>query len=87
LAAVIAMTRAGIRSFWASPDRTPPRVRLIEMAPVVVLLLLCALQTIQAGPIMRYMQATARSLHSPHDYIRGVLGPTAARPERNAGGT
>lgn len=87
LAAMIAMTRAGMRSFWASPDRTPPRVRLIEMAPVVVLLLLCALQTIQAGPIMRYMQATARSLHAPHDYIRGVLGPTAARPERNAGGT
>jgi multicomponent K+:H+ antiporter subunit D len=87
LAAVIAMTRAGIRSFWASPDRTLPRVRLIEMAPIVALLLFCALQTIQAGPIMRYMQATARSLHAPHDYIRGVLGPTAARPERRIGGT
>ena len=34
LTALIAITRAGIRAFWASPDRTVPRVRLIEMAPV-----------------------------------------------------
>jgi multicomponent K+:H+ antiporter subunit D len=74
LAALIAMTRAGIRAFWASPDRTVPRVRLIEMAPVAVLLLLCAIQTIEAGPVMRFMQATALSLHAPQDYIRGVLG-------------
>jgi multicomponent K+:H+ antiporter subunit D len=74
LAALIAMTRAGIRVFWASPDRAVPRVRLIEIAPVAVLLLLCAAQTIQAGPVMRFMQATAHSLHLPHDYIRGVFG-------------
>jgi multicomponent K+:H+ antiporter subunit D len=87
LAALIAMIRAGIRVFWASPDRTVPRVRLIEITPVVVLLLLCAVQTILADPIMRYMQATARSLHTPHDYIRAVLGPTAELPDRPIGGT
>lgn len=87
LAALIAMTRAGINAFWASPDRTVPRVHLIEIIPVVGLLLLCAMQTIQAGPIMRYMQATARSLHAPHDYIRAVLGPTAELPDRRKGGT
>jgi multicomponent K+:H+ antiporter subunit D len=87
LAALIAMTRAGIRAFWASPERTVPRVRLIEMAPVAGLLLLCALQTVQAGPIMRFMQATAQSLHAPNDYIRGVLGPTAERPSHLRGGT
>lgn len=81
LAALIAMTRAGIRVFWASPDRTVPRVRLIEMAPVAVLLLLCAIQTVQAGPIMRFMQATAKSLHAPQDYIRGVLGTIPERPK------
>src|SRR3954454_7639477 len=43
LAALIAMTRAGIRAFWASADRAVPRVRLIEVAPVGVLLLLCAI--------------------------------------------
>jgi multicomponent K+:H+ antiporter subunit D len=87
LAALIAMTRAGIRAFWASPDRTVPRVRLIEMAPVAVLLLLCAIQTIQAGPIMRFMESTAQSLHDPRDYIRGVLGSAAGRPNSLRGQT
>jgi multicomponent K+:H+ antiporter subunit D len=79
LAALIAMTRAGIRAFWASADRMVPRVRLIEIAPVAFLILLSALQTIEAGPVMRLMQATAQSLHQPHDYIRGVLGPPTER--------
>jgi len=87
LAALIAMTRAGIRAFWASPDRTVPRVRVIEIVPVAVLLLLCALQTIQAGPIMRFMQATAQSLHDPSDYIRGVLGSAVDRPDSRRGQT
>ena len=87
LAALIAMTRAGIRAFWASPDRTIPRVRLIEIAPVGVLLLLCAIQTVQAGPIMRFMQATAQSLHTPQGYIRDVLGPAAERPKGLKGPT
>lgn len=86
LAALIAMTRAGIRSFWASPDRTIPRVRLIEMAPVAVLLLLCAIQTVEAGPIMRFMQATAQSLHAPHHYVRGVLD-SPAKPSDSRGPT
>jgi multicomponent K+:H+ antiporter subunit D len=79
LAALVAMTRAGIRTFWASPDRAVPRVRLIEIAPVAVLLLLSAVQTIQAGPVMRFMQATAQSLHAPQDYVRGVLGSAEGR--------
>jgi multicomponent K+:H+ antiporter subunit D len=75
LAALIAMTRAGIRAFWAAPDRAVPRVRLIEFAPVAALLVLCALQTIQAGPVMRFMHATAEALHVPRDYVREVLRP------------
>jgi len=86
LAALIAVTRSGIRVLWASPDRSVPRVGLIEMAPVAILLFLCALQTVQAGPIMRFMQATAQSLHAPNDYIRGVLGPAAGQPNRSTGG-
>lgn len=85
LAALIAMTRAGIRVFWASSERSVPRVRLIEMAPVAILLVLCALQTVQAGPIMRFMQTTAESLHDSKSYIRGVLGPTAGRISPNGG--
>jgi multicomponent K+:H+ antiporter subunit D len=87
LAALIAMTRAGIRAFWASPDRSVPRVQLIEIVPVGALLLLCAIQTIEAGPIMRFMQATAQSLHAPHDYVSGVLGSAAERPKVPMGPT
>jgi multicomponent K+:H+ antiporter subunit D len=78
LSAVVAMTRAGIHALWT--ERDVPRVRVIEVAPIAVLLLLCAVQTLQAGPIMRMMQATAESLHSPGDYVREVLRPASERP-------
>lgn len=84
-ATLIAMTRAGIRSFWAAPDRTVPRVRVIEMAPVMFLLIVCAAQTVQAGPVMRFMQATAQSLHASDGYVRGVL-EIGEQGNRKAGG-
>jgi multicomponent K+:H+ antiporter subunit D len=85
LAALIAMTRAGIRAFWAAPDRAMPRVTVTEMVPIAALLILCMLQTIQAGPVMRFMQATAHSLHASRDYVRAVL-PPAKQQARKAGG-
>lgn len=72
LATIIAMTRAGIDAFWASPGEVP-RVRLAEIAPILLLLTLGVGLTVQAGPVMRYMEDTARSLHLPQDYVRGVL--------------
>ncbi|MBN9003120.1 MAG: Na+/H+ antiporter subunit E, partial [Rhizobiales bacterium] len=74
LATLIATTRAGIHALWASPDRAVPSVRLVEIVPIVALILLCAAQTMQAGPVMRYAQAAAGSLYTPHDYLRSVLG-------------
>lgn len=85
LAALIAMTRAGIRVFWASMDRTVPRVRVIEIAPIAFLLALCAMQTVHAGPVMRFMQATAQALHAPQDYVRRALSAAAARPPSQEG--
>src|SRR3546814_9781161 len=35
LATIVAMTRTGIDVFWASPAGEVPRVRVIEIAPVV----------------------------------------------------
>jgi multicomponent K+:H+ antiporter subunit D len=87
LAALIALTRAGIGAFWALPDRAAPRVRVIEMAPVAMLLILCAMQTIEAGPVMRFMHATALSLHTPQHYVRDVLGPSSSRPDPRGAGT
>jgi len=85
LAALIAMTRAGIRAFWAPVDRAVPHVRVIEMAPVAALLVLCAIQAAYAGPIMQYMRATAQSLHGPWTYMHEVMEPPHAM--RRVGGT
>jgi len=85
-ATLIAMTRAGIHVFWASPDRATPRVHVIEIAPIVFLLIICAAQTVQAGPVMRFMRATAQSLHAPDDYIRDVLHPHNGQAMHEAGG-
>jgi multicomponent K+:H+ antiporter subunit D len=72
-ATVIGMGRAGVRRFWAAPGT--PRVRVVEMAPIVLLLVLCAALTVQAGASMRYMNAAAQALHTPTAYIGHVLGP------------
>lgn len=86
LASVIAMTRAGIRTLWSPLERAVPRVRVIEMMPVLVLLFLCLTLTVQAGPVMRFMQATAHSLHAPQAYVHDVLSaPKAQRPSKDDG--
>lgn len=82
LAALIAMTRAGMRHFWPDFERQVPRVSALEMTPVATLLLLCALLTFQAGPVMRYMESAAQVLHQPAYYIEGVT--TAAPVQRLA---
>lgn len=80
LTALIAMIRAGIRSLWDSEEDHVPRIGVIEMAPVAGLLLLCAALTVQAGPVMAYMQATARSLHEPGPYVQDVLATPRRLP-------
>jgi multicomponent K+:H+ antiporter subunit D len=76
LAAVIAFGRAGVRVFWPAQERTIPRVRVVEMAPVAALLLLCLGLTAAAGPAMRYTQEAAAVLRAPQPYVEEVL----ARP-------
>jgi multicomponent K+:H+ antiporter subunit D len=78
LATLIAMTRTGISSFWARMDDSVPRVRVIEMAPVLCLLLLCLGLTVGGGPAMRYMEATTQALQTPQDYVTGVMGAPRA---------
>jgi multicomponent K+:H+ antiporter subunit D len=75
-AVMISLMRTGIRVFWVPVESTVPRIRFLEMVPIVVLLFLCAVLTVRAGPAARYMQATAQSLHEPGAYVRGVLAPS-----------
>jgi multicomponent K+:H+ antiporter subunit D len=73
LVAIVGLGRAGIRRFWAAGDASVPRVRVIEMLPVVLLIALCVAMTVAAGPIMRYLDDAARGLHDSTDYIQRVL--------------
>jgi multicomponent K+:H+ antiporter subunit D len=73
LAAIVAMGRAGVRIFWATQVPVPPRVRVIELAPVALLLALCVALTLRAEPAMRYLQQAAQALHAPRGYIDAVL--------------
>ncbi|MGV1870823.1 monovalent cation/H+ antiporter subunit D [Agrobacterium rosae] len=85
LASLISMTRAGIRTFWGSLEGTVPRVLVIEIAPILLLLAMTLGMTIAAGPIMRYMQETARIGGLPESYIQGVM--TAPRADNGSEAT
>ncbi|MGP2493616.1 monovalent cation/H+ antiporter subunit D [Mesorhizobium sp. PUT5] len=80
LSALIAMTRAGIRTFWAPVEQTVPRVLVIEIVPVGFLLFLSLVLTVEGGAAMRYMDDTARGLHAPGTYIRDVLSTQPVPP-------
>lgn len=75
LAMMIAMLRTGINTFWAPTDNEVPRVRVVEMAPVALLLGLCLVLTVLAGPAMAFLQTMADALYMPGFYIDAVLGP------------
>jgi multicomponent K+:H+ antiporter subunit D len=82
---LIAASRVGIRTLWAEAEREVPRVVILEAVPVSLLLLLCCGLTVGAGPVMRYMDATARSLQTPGIYIDGVLGDGDSAATTSAG--
>jgi multicomponent K+:H+ antiporter subunit D len=86
LAVMIAMMRAGIRVFWVPIESTVPTVRFLEMLPIVALLFLCIALTVQAGPVARFMQTTAESLHAPQGYVRGVLSAPRVEPTQQTEG-
>ncbi len=73
MAMIIAMTRSGIDAFWVSAGGPLPRVRMLEIGPVLVLLTLCVALSVKPAPVLRYMQAAAQSLHAPQHYVRDVL--------------
>jgi multicomponent K+:H+ antiporter subunit D len=72
LTAVIGLSRVGMRLFWGAA-RVTPRLRVLEAAPVGVLVLACLALTVWTGPVTQYLASAARSLHQPDTYIRVVL--------------
>lgn len=73
LAALLTLSRVGMRTFWAPVDSSVPRVLVVEIAPVFVLLLLTVVLAIKGGPVLQYMEDTARALHEPSSYIEAVF--------------
>jgi multicomponent K+:H+ antiporter subunit D len=84
LATMVAMSRAGIRYFWAPQDRPAPHLRVIEGVPIAGLLAACLALTWHAQPALDYARAVAVALHRPAPYIAAVMssrpipGPTRA---------
>src|SRR5690606_8704303 len=63
-AALVALMQTGINTFWATMSDTAAPVRVVEIAPVILLLTLTIAMTIMAGPTMNYMQAMAEALYA-----------------------
>ncbi len=91
LVALMALTRAGIRHYWAAPERAKPQLHLLEGLPIALLLGACVALTVQADGVMRFTTATAHALNAPAGYVRAVLdatprpspAPDAAQPTVN----
>ena len=73
LLALIALTRAGIRHFWAATDRGSPKLLVMEGLPIAGLLIACATLTWHAGAVMHYTQAAADALYTPRIYMDAVM--------------
>lgn len=82
LLATMAYSRAGIRFFWSPRGRPAPHLKVIEVVPIGLLLALCLLLTVRAGPVLRYTERTAFLLHTPQAYVDAIMqapvkpGPT-----------
>lgn len=62
--ALIGLIRVGIQSFWVTEGNIP-RVLALEIAPVIVLLAMLFLLTVEAQDTLRYMQSAANQLLDP----------------------
>ena len=80
-AAIIALTRIGLRLFWSVAGRTTPRLRVIEVAPIAFLIVLCL--ALAAG--RRAGDDVPRLRSAIAAFARG-LHPRRARRRRERGG-
>ncbi len=73
LAAALSLVRSGIRHLWAPTGRPAPRLRLVEGAPIAILLAAGVAAVVAAAPAMRYAGDTAASLHDARGYVGAVM--------------
>lgn len=77
LAAMVGLTRIGVRILWAPQGRPAPRLSVLEGAPVIALVVLGLLLVIRASPVVEHARMTADWLYDPQRYISAVM---SARP-------
>lgn len=86
LFALIALSRTGMRFFWTPQGRQAPVLKLLEFAPIMILVAVCVSMTIHAEALTQYARATAALLYQPQAYIAAVLStqpiPTKTNAER-----
>ncbi len=75
-ATLIAMSRAGIRWFWAPRGCPAPHLRVIECVPVAMFLAAFAVLAIRAGPVFDYTRAAAAGIVDPARYVDAVMSAT-----------
>lgn len=80
---LMALSRTGIRLFWSFSDIKTPHLRLNEVLPVTLLISLCAVLAMRAGPITNYLEQTAAYLDEPNRYISAVLARDSIRSVRS----
>lgn len=76
-AAIFASSRLGMRLFWARAARRVPRLRVLEAAPVALLVIVTFALAAFAPAVMQFLQTAAASLHDPNAYVQAVLGGSA----------
>lgn len=79
LASLIALMRIGIHTFWTVDEESRFRLRALEIAPVLALIGLAVLLTVQARPALRYLDQTAEALSRPSVYVGAVLQAPQSR--------
>jgi len=57
----------------------------MEMAPVLLLIAMTLALTVQAGPVMRYMEETVSGLQQPATYIDAVINARRVGVEEPSG--
>ncbi|GAB1479278.1 monovalent cation/H+ antiporter subunit D [Paracoccaceae bacterium] len=72
LATLIGLIRVGIQTFWAS-EGVVPRVLALEIAPVLALVGMTVLLTLEGDDSLRFMESTAGALQKPAIYSEGVM--------------
>lgn len=80
LAAIFASSRLGMRLFWTHAARRVPRLRVLEAAPVALLVLVTFALAAFAPVVMEFLEAAAASLHHPDAYVQAVLAAAGAAP-------